>query len=243
MSTQRIKILSLYPRELNMYGDTGNLLVLKKRAEWRNIAVEIVSFECGDELSLIKGTNLIIGGGGQDSGQAAAQTDLLRIAPLLTELIEDDVPALAVCGTFQLFGNCIMSSDGAVTEGIGILNMHTTSGEKREIGTIVTRNDVFGELIGYENHSGRTYLGKGLEPFAQVVSGFGNNGEDGTEGARYRNVIGTYLHGPLLPKNPQVADYLIACALSRHADEMIELSPLPDTWVEPARAVARNRLR
>lgn len=248
MSTVSLKILNLYPRELNIYGDVGNLLVLKKRAEWRNIAVEVVNFEPHDELALLEGVNLIVGGGGQDSGQLVAQADLMRSAPALKELIEADVPALLVCGSYQLFGNRIDTTEGDTILGAGILNLHTQNGSDRIVGNIVTESKDFGELIGYENHSGRTYLGAGLEPLAKVRSGFGNNGTDGGEGALYRNALGTYLHGPLLSKNPRVADFLIACALAQQTGDsanavMEELTPLADTWVAQAREAAKARPR
>lgn len=241
--TPRIKILSLYPRELSSYGDTGNLLVLRKRAEWRGMRVEVVDFEPGAPIRLLEDINLIIGGGGEDRGQATITADLLRIGSGLRELIENDVPALVVCGCFELFGNCITRGEEEATEGIGVFDMHTLDTDTRLVGNIVTTNTDFGELVGYENHRGRTYLAKGQEPLSRVVNGAGNNGEDDTEGARYRYALGTYLHGPLLPKNPQVADFLIRAALEHRYGSAEELAPLPDPWVEPARKVARNRLR
>lgn len=243
MSTRSLTILNLYPRQMNIYGDVGNLLVLKKRCEWRDISVRVVDFNPADNIAKLEGIDLILGGGGQDSGQAAVQPHLLRIGSGLSELIEAGVPALVVCGTFQLFGNYIKTTAGEELEGIGVFDMHTQGDNERKIGNIVTKSSDFGELIGYENHSGKTYLGTGLKPFAKVVSGGGNNGEDGTEGARYHRAIGTYLHGPLLPKNPLVADSLIAAALERRYGNVGELAPLPDTWVMQAREVAKHRPR
>ncbi len=243
MSTLSFKILNLYPRQMNIYGDSGNLQVLVQRSRWRDIAVEVINFSPGDNLALLADIDLILGGGGQDSGQSIVQADLLRIGPALHQLVEDEVPALVVCGTFQLFGNYFKTFDGDVIEGIGIFDMHTLGYHERRIGNIVLLSDDFGELIGYENHSGKTYLGQNLAPLAQVIDGSGNNGEDKTEGARYHNALGTYLHGPLLPKNPQVADFLIATALERRYGEQTELETLPDTWVDQARLIAKGRPR
>lgn len=243
MSMRRIKLLNLYPRQMNIYGDAGNLQVLAQRSKWRGIEVEVVNFGPGDAVAQLADIDLILGGGGQNSGQALVQADLLRISPAVRQLVEDDVPALVVCGTFQLFGNYFKTCDEEVIEGIGIFDMHTLGHPERRIGNIVVSSDDFGELIGYENHSGKTYLGQSQTPLARVVSGSGNNGEDNTEGARYRNVLGTYLHGPLLPKNPRVADFLIATALEHRYGEAVELAPLPDRWVEQARSVAKGRPR
>lgn len=240
MSNPKLRILNLYPRQLNIYGDVGNLLVLKKRAEWRSIPVEIINFEPGCSLDLLKDITLIIGGGGQDSGQIVAAADLERIGPTLCELIENNVPALVVCGAYQLFGKYLETSEGLEIKGIGAFDMHTQSASERQVGNIVTTSEDFGELVGYENHLGQSFLGKDATPLAKVVQGIGNNGEDGTEGARYKNALGTYLHGPLLPKNPQVADFLISTALSLETGELPELAPLPDTWLKPAREVARK---
>ena len=246
MSAQQINILNLYPRQMNMYGDSGNVQVLSQRSTWRGIETNIINFNPGDTAEKLEGVDLIIGGGGQDSGQLVVQEDLKRIAAELRQLIDDDAPALVICGTYQLFGNYFKTFEGREVRGIGIFDLYTQGYEERMIGNTVISSSSFGELIGYENHSGKTYLGEGLEPLGLVVSGCGNNGEDGTEGARYRNALGTYLHGPLLPKNPQIADSLIAAALARQAGsavEAVELAPLPDTWVEPAREVAKSRPR
>jgi len=238
-----LSILNLFSSQLSSYGDVGNLLVLLKRCEWRGIAVEQLDFEVGDDLTKCEGANLILSGGGTESCLALVQEDFIRIAPLLRSLVEDGVPALAVCTSFQLFGDYLETSDGERLEGAGIFSLHTLCGDERQTGNIVISNSDFGELIGYENHSGKTFLHEGQEPFARVVSGFGNNGEDCTEGARYLNAYGTYLHGPLLPKNPLVADHLIAKALERRYGEPIELAPLPDQWLQQARTAAKLRPR
>jgi len=238
-----LTILNLSGSQLNNFGDAGNLLVLRKRCEWRDIAVELLDFEVGDSPEKCKGAHLILGGGGTERGLSLIKDDFLRIAPLLHSLVEEGVPALAVCTSYQLFGEYLESSEGERLEGAGIFSLHTLRGAERQTGNIVISNSDFGEIIGYENHSGLTFLHEGQEPLAQVVSGFGNNGKDGTEGARYKNALGTYLHGPLLPKNPQLADFLIAAALEQRYGEPLELPPLPDQWVQPARAAAKARPR
>jgi CobQ-like glutamine amidotransferase family enzyme len=244
-----LSILNLYPRQMNIYGDHGNLLVLQRRAQWRDIDVRVISFNPGDKLPSSGKVDIILGGGGQDSGQAVIQKDLQRVSAGLHELVDTGVPALVVCGTYQLFGNYFKTFEGDVIEGIGVFNAHTLGGSTRMIGNIVTYNSSFGELVGYENHSGKTYLGAGLEPLSTVVSGDGNNGEDKTEGARYKNALGTYLHGPLLPKNPKLADFLLKTALvNKYGDqgelgEQCELAPLDDELVPPARKAAKERPR
>ncbi|MBR2543138.1 glutamine amidotransferase [Candidatus Saccharibacteria bacterium] len=222
----KIKILHLYPKEMNLYGDRGNILALEKRATWRGIKVEVVPYEPGAKIP--SDINLIFGGGGQDSSQSLIEKDLQKIAPRLKELIENGVPALTICGLYQLFGNFFETKDGDRIEGTHILNLSTKAGEERLIGNIVIDSLEFGEIVGYENHSGLTSLGEGVVAFGNTIVGFGNNGEDKTEGARYKNCIGTYLHGPILPKNPAIADFLIERALSFSAGKEIELEKLDD---------------
>jgi CobQ-like glutamine amidotransferase family enzyme len=207
MSERVLKILQLYPRDMNIYGDHGNTLVLAKRAEWHGYSVELLSYNPGDVFP--DEVDLIIGGGGQDSGQDKIQADLLAISDKLHALANAGTPMLMICGLYQLFGNFFKTQDGHVIQGIGLFDLETHAGPERLIGNIVTHSNTFGDIIGYENHSGQTFLGQGLKPLGTVVKGAGNNGQDDTEGARYKNVIGTYLHGSLLPKNPAIADYLI----------------------------------
>jgi CobQ-like glutamine amidotransferase family enzyme len=198
---------------MNLYGDHGNVAVLRKRAEWRGIEVEVVEHEIGDKMPA--DVDIIFFGGGQDSGQGKIATDLLMNGDLLRKMIEDGVSALLVCGAYQLFGKFFKTKDGQVIEGLGVFDIETYGGEKRMIGNVVTESEEFGRIVGYENHSGRTILGAGVEPLGQIVQGDGNNGDDRTEGAVYKNAIGTYLHGPLLPKNSRIADRLILSALRR----------------------------
>jgi CobQ-like glutamine amidotransferase family enzyme len=212
MDAPVIDLLQLYPRDMNIYGDWGNVLVLRKRLALRGYDVRLHEYNPGDTFP--EQVDLVVGGGGQDSGQNKIQADLLAQGGRLRELADDGLPMLAVCGLYQLFGHRFTTHTGEVITGIGLLDAETIGGPTRLIGNTVLESDEFGTIIGYENHSGLTTLGAGVQPFGRVTKGDGNNGTDGTEGARYRNVIATYLHGSLLPKNPAVADYLI-----RHAAE------------------------
>jgi CobQ-like glutamine amidotransferase family enzyme len=186
--------------------------------------------------------DIIIGGGGQDSGQDSIQTDLLKIAPTLRALAEDEVPMLMICGLYQLFGKFFKTQDGHIIEGIGLLDIETHAGSERLIGNIVTTNSEFGDIIGYENHSGQTYLGKDVLPLGKVIKGAGNNGQDDTEGARYKNVIATYMHGSLLPKNPLIADFLIEKAAVRKYGDFTP-TVIDDRFATLAREVALKRPR
>lgn len=238
--TKQITILQLYPRDMNIYGDHGNLQVLQRRLEWYGYEPNIITYNVGDTLP--ETADIIIGGGGQDSGQNKIHKDLLAIGPQLKTWAEDGVPMLMVCGLYQLFGHSFKTIDNIQLEGIGILDIETYGTNERLIGNIVTQNDSFGEIIGYENHSGQTYLGDNAEPFAKVIKGAGNNSKDGHEGARYKNVIGTYLHGALLPKNPAIADALIKVAALRRYKEF---SPdlIDDMFADLARDIAKERPR
>jgi CobQ-like glutamine amidotransferase family enzyme len=240
MTTRRLEIAHLYPREMNIYGDHGNLLTLVRRLQWRGLEVEVTKYHPSGDFPAH--ADIILGGGGQDSGQLIVKEDLRRIGPTLREQIEQGVPALVVCGTYQLFGNYFQTVDGEFIEGLGIFDLHTQGGKKRLIGNIVTSSERFGEIIGYENHSGKTWLAAGEQPFARVITGAGNNGEDGTEGVLRHHAIGTYLHGPLLPKNPVLADFLIEKALERRYGEG-SLKELDDTIALEARRIAKARPR
>ncbi|MDK1327921.1 glutamine amidotransferase [Arthrobacter sp. zg-Y1143] len=208
-----IKILQLYPREMNIYGDWGNVLVLKQRLKWYGYIPVVEEYNAGDTFP--EGVDIIVGGGGQDSGQVVIQQDLQELAPTLRALADDGLPMLVICGLYQLFGKFFKTHEGTLIPGIGILDLETHGGDVRLIGNVLSVSSEFGEIHGYENHSGQTFLGPGVEPLAEVRKGEGNNTKDNTEGARYKNVVASYLHGSLLPKNPAIADFLIQQAAIR----------------------------
>lgn len=225
---------------MNIYGDWGNVLTLKRRAEWHGYEVELLEYNPGDTLP--DNVDVIVGGGGQDSGQSIIQDDLQKIGPHLKELAENDTPLLVICGLYQLFGNFFKTKDGETIPGIGIFDIETHGGPERLIGNITTQSTDFGQIIGYENHSGLTYLGKDVQPLGKIIRGAGNNGQDEFEGARYKNVIGSYLHGSLLPKNPLLADWLIEQAVVRKYGEFIP-TVIDDRFAEKAREIALKRPR
>lgn len=240
MSDQLITVLQLYPRDMNIYGDWGNALVVKRRLEWHGYKVKLLSYDPGDTFP--SHVDIILGGGGQDSGQDAIQQDLLKLGPTLRKLADDGTPMLMICGLYQLFGKFFKTSSGQIIEGIGLLDIETHAGNERLIGNIVTTNSTFGDIIGYENHSGQTFLGKSARPLGRVIKGAGNNGHDDTEGVQYKNVIGSYLHGSLLPKNPAIADFLIEQAITRKYGEYTP-TVIDDRFAEEARARAMKRPR
>lgn len=236
--SKKIVILQLYPSEMNVYGDFGNTLCLKKRLEWRGYEVELREHHPNKKLS--EDVDIIVGGGGQDSGQLKVKDDLLKIGPTLHKMADNGVPMLMICGLYQLFGRFFKTREGVVIPGIGIFKTETHGGDKRLIGNIVTKSEKFGEIIGYENHSGLTYLDKDQPSLGRVVKGYGNNIKDGNEGAIYKNVIGTYLHGSLLPKNPEIADFLIKQAIKK------EIGPIDkeiSNIEEHARLISKKRPR
>ena len=240
MTKQSITVVQLYPKDMNIYGDYGNLLVIQRRLEWYGYEPVIIHYNVGDTFP--ENADIIIGGGGQDSGQEVIHQDLIAIGPKLQALADKDVPMLLVCGLYQLFGNFFKTLNGTTLTGIGVLDVETHGTHERLIGNIVTSNDEFGEIIGYENHSGQTYLGKHAEPFAKVIKGAGNNSKDAHEGARYKNVIGTYLHGSVLPKNPRLADFLIQTAVTKKYGEF-STDVIDDLLADLARDTATNRPR
>lgn len=248
----------LYPTLMSTYGDRGNITVLTKRCEWRGINVEVVNIDQTTTDQQLKTIDLLFGGGAQDREQELVIKDLHKKGEILKELIEKDMPALFVCGAPQLMGNYYEPSVGQRIEGLGIFDMiskHPGPDKPRLIGNIIAEvqwqnfsslNSHFSLLnsvvVGFENHGGRTYLGEGVLPFAKVLKGFGNNGEDGTEGVVYKNAIGCYLHGPLLPKNPMIADNLIQKALEVKYKKSIELKELDDELEEKAKSAIATRL-
>lgn len=240
MSDKSITIAHLYPKEMNIYGDWGNVLTLKRRLEWHGFIPKIVEHHPGKPFP--KNVDILIGGGGQDSGQAVVQSDLLEISEILHRLADDEVPMLVICGLYQLFGRFFKTSDGDTIQGIGIFKAETHGGPKRLIGNTVVESHKFGELIGYENHSGLTLLDNDQPALGRVVKGKGNNGEDTTEGAVYKNVYGSYLHGSLLPKNPALADELLRAAIVKRYGSF-DPHDIDDTFATYAREIARRRPR
>lgn len=228
-TTMELRIAHIYPDLLNLYGDRGNLMTLAGRAQWRGITVRIDELRLGDPLR--PGTHdLYFIGGGEDRQQKLAADDLRGVkAEALRHAAAAGAVVLAVCGGYQLLGHYYRPSDGEDLNGLGLLDLtteHPGPRAPRLIGNIVIRSPLLGgaTLVGFENHGGRTRLGAGARPLGDVVSGFGNNGTDRTEGAVAGHVYGTYLHGPLLPKNPRFADHLITEALRRRYGAVVLLS-------------------
>ena len=238
--SQAIDIVSLYPKDMNIYGDSGNVLTIQRRLALYGYEPHVHAYNQGDEWP--EHVDMILGGGGQDSGQDRIKEDLVKVGPTLKAWAADGVPMLAICGLYQLFGHGFTTAKGQEIPGISLMDAHTVAGDTRLIGNITLNTEDFGAVVGYENHSGLTTLGSGARPFGTVRMGDGNNGKDSTEGGRVHHVIGTYLHGSLLPKNPTVADWLLARA-AEHAGTTWEPEPLDDTWAERARAVAMSRPR
>jgi CobQ-like glutamine amidotransferase family enzyme len=240
MSKQLLRILQLYPKDMNIYGDWGNVLTLQRRAQWHGYDVDLLEYNPGNVFP--KQVDLIVGGGGQDSGQIVVQNDLAKIGSELKKSAEAGTPMLVICGLYQLFGNFFKTKDGEIIQGIGLFDIETHGGPERLIGNIVTHSDEFGGIVGYENHSGLTYLSSSMQPLGKVIKGAGNNGQDEFEGARVHNVIGSYLHGSLLPKNPVLADWLIEQAAIKKYGEA-HLTIIDDSLANAARDVAIKRPR
>ena len=231
----------LYGDLMNIYGDTGNIIALKKRAEWRGIDVTVKNISIGDKLK--KGdVELFFFGGGQDQQQELVAKDLtLSKGKIIKQEVERGVPLLAICGGYQLLGQYYKPHKGHKLPGIGLFPAYTVASHDRMIGNIVI-NSQFGKLVGFENHSGKTYLRKEAKPLGRVISGYGNNGEeDKTEGCIYKNAIGCYMHGSLLPKNPALADWLLQKALEVKYGKEIELKPLDDSLENKAHQSAGKR--
>ena len=235
---KKITILSLYPDEMNIYGDSGNILTLQRRLEWRGYEASIIYLHIGDQFP--KDVDIIVGGGGQDSGQIKVAKDLQRIAPHLHKLAKAGVPMLMICGLYQLFGHKFVTDANTEIKGIGIFDAETVAGSKRLIGNISIETEL-GKVIGYENHSGQTTLLNDQKPFGTVIRGNGNNIVDRTEGARSYNVFGSYLHGSLLPKNPEFADYLLSLAIKNKYKKTLVLKKLDESLTDRARNMAEKR--
>jgi CobQ-like glutamine amidotransferase family enzyme len=240
MSQKDIHIVQLYPNDMNIYGDWGNVLTIMRRLQWHGYNPILSEYNQGDAFP--SKVDIVVGGGGQDSGQTVIQDDLLKIAAQLQSLAETGTPMLIICGLYQLFGHFFKTLDGTVIKGIGLLDLETHGGIERLIGNIVIESPEFGSIIGYENHSGQTFLGKNVMPLGQVQKGAGNNGHDASEGVRYKNIIGSYMHGSLLPKNPAIADFLIEQAVIKKYGEFIP-TVIDDRFADVARSIAVKRPR
>lgn len=235
MTQKTITILHLYPNDMNIYGDHGNVLTIARRLQWYGYRPQVIAYNVGDKFP--NDVDIVIGGGGQDSGQTKIQDDLLAIGDKLQKLADNNTPMLVICGLYQLFGKFFKTADGQIIRGIGILDIETFAKSERLIGNIVTHSQEFGDIVGYENHSGQTFLGHQVPPLGRVRLGAGNNTTDISEGARYKNVIGSYLHGSLLPKNPEIAAFLIKKAVINKYGEFTG-KKINDKYVEYARKVA-----
>ncbi len=224
----KISIAHLYPKLLNLYGDIGNVITLRKRCEWRGINVEFDEINIGDD---IKEHDLFFIGGGQDKQQAEVAQELFKNKENLLTQRDNGAVFLGICGGYQLLGRYYQPNCGDRLQGIALLDVYTVAGKNRFIGNVTAKTNLVvpETLVGFENHSGLTYLEGDTRPLAFVTVGNGNNGKDKTEGAYYKNVFGTYLHGSLLPKNPHFADYLIELALKKRYGKDIKLSMLDDT--------------
>lgn len=233
-----LKIVHLYAQEMNIYGDNGNVLVLQKRLQWRGIDVKVERIGVGDKIPT--DTAIILGGGGQDAGQSIIANDLQQKKQTLLQMHKDGVVMLMICGMYQLFGQYFKTQKDQKIAGIGVLDAYTEAGSKRIIGNI-TVSTQWGELIGYENHSGQTFINSAIA-LGATKHGYGNNAQDGTEGANSINVFGSYLHGPLLAKSPIFADELLSRALEQKGISQ-KLSKLDDVYAEQAGLVAKKRPR
>lgn len=253
----KLKIIHLYPDAMNLYGDYGNILTLVKRCQWRGIDVDVEEISVGDKAHF-PDADLIFLGGGQDRGQSVIANDLQMRGPKIREEIEKGLVALTICGGYQLFGKYFKTASGETIPGIEVFDAWTEAGPKRLIGNVIadcrktssdwvmrdhfsTAETMHTTLVGFENHSGRTFLGPKAKPLGQIIRGYGNAGDSSFEGAVYKNAFGAYLHGPLLPKNAWFADHLIISALKRRYDTFIELAPLDDSLEKQAHEFAKTR--
>lgn len=231
MERPRIRIGWLYPEYMNLYGDRGNIIVLTQRSRWHGLDPVVTQVRLGETADFGQ-FDLLMMGGGQDREQSLIADDFMKVkGSSLADAIEDGLAVLAVCGGYQMLGKYFKTHTGEMIRFTGILDLWTEGGHERMIGNCVVESDLFGgtrTIVGFENHSGRTYLGKGLRPLGRVVKGYGNNGSDRTEGVVYKNTVGTYLHGSILPKNPHLADWLIQRALDRRYGGEVKIGKLND---------------
>jgi CobQ-like glutamine amidotransferase family enzyme len=236
--SRKLVIAHLYPREMSIYGDLGNVRALVQRLAWRGYEAEVRPVEIGEPFDFSQ-ADIVFGGGGQDSGQLITGVDLVTRGEELRQLAADGVPMLTICGMYQLFGRGFTTMDGREIPGIDVFRVSTIGGTERMIGNLVI-DSPFGRLVGFENHSGQTILEPGQQPLGTVRKGNGNNPKSRQEGVMTGNAIGTYLHGPVLPKNPALADHLLLEALKRRYN-VTELEPLDNHLEHAAAKVAMGR--
>jgi len=242
----KIVVGHLYPDYLNIYADRGNIAVLARRAAWRGHELEVRNISVGEPVEPGE-HDLLYVGGGQDREQALVAEDLATKAAGVRAAVDGGAAVLAVCGGYQLLGRSYRDLQGKTLPGIGLFPLETVAGETRMIGDVLLECElepgVVRTLAGFENHAGRTYLDPGAEPLGRVVAGFGNDGESGFEGCRVDRAVGTYLHGPLLPRNPWFADWVLAQALAHRLGEPPVFEALPDELEQQAHAVSAGRAR
>jgi lipid II isoglutaminyl synthase (glutamine-hydrolysing) len=242
----KIRVGHLYPEYLNIYADRGNIAVLEKRAAWRGHELEVRAL--GTDDPIVAGEHdLLYVGGGQDREQLLVARNLAAKADGVLEAATAGAAVLAVCGGYQLLGRGYRGFHGEDMPGVGLFPMDTFAGELRMIGDVLIECElepgVPRTLAGFENHAGRTRLDAGAEPLGRVVAGFGNDGESGFEGCRVGRAVGTYLHGPLLPRNPWLADWLLEQALAHRTGEPVQLDPLPDDLEADAHRISAQRAK
>ena len=240
LAHMKIVIGWLYGTKMNIYGDRGNVVALEKRAHWRGLGVDVRDIGMGQTIP--DDIDIFFWGGGQDQEQVAVARDIAGAkGTAIRAAIENGAAMLATCGGYQLLGHGYQQHDGEFLPGVGLFNANSVAGPTRFIGNVVIESDEFGTLVGFENHSGLTHLQANAQPLGRVIAGNGNNGTDGNEGARYKNAIGCYLHGALLPKNPRLTDWLLQAGLQRRYGERVILPPLDDDLETAAHTSATTR--
>lgn len=241
VTPRKLVIGWLYGATMNIYGDRGNVVAIEQRARWRGIDVEVREIGMGEPIP--DDIDIFFWGGGQDQEQVSVSRDIQgEKGEKLKSAVENGAAMLAICGGYQLLGHEYRPHDAEPLPGIGLFDTVSVAGPERFIGNVVIESPEFGTLVGFENHSGLTQLGDGVDPLGRIVVGRGNNGKDGTEGAIYKSAIGCYLHGALLPKNPQLTDWLIKAGLN-HRYGFSELEPIDDTIEKSAHRGAIDRAK